>query len=246
MRDVALCSAQMRINPLYLDRHIKTKLFEIMDHIGNTQLNSQSYHITYDEKGTQLPLLMCGWLQGFVNCNVAKTLIEAEINHHPEWFKCAAEKRLILNTARLIFTPELLARSRKLSPAGMAFVKKCKRNGHQIYGLSNWDKDSFEHLKHRYPEFFALFDGIIISGNVHANKPHPTIYHALLNQYQLNPQDCWFIDDQIENIQAARKIGINAVQFTSTFQKLSQDIRLAILNRSNGATFSTAPATRVT
>src|SRR5207244_347899 len=101
------------------------------------------------------------WLQGIMNTTEIRKLIEQEIDLHPEWFKCQAEKRTIQNTIRLIFTPEFFAQSRKISAAGIAFIKKCKREGHKIYALSNWDAESFVLLKQRYPELFDLFDGII-------------------------------------------------------------------------------------
>ncbi len=229
LRDVTSCSIQLGINPLYLDKYIKTRLFEIMDRVATVDTIPMAYpcHITYDEKGNKLPLLMCAWLQGAVNSANAQSFLENEINTHPEWFKCAAEKRIICNTIRLIFTPELFVSSRKMSPACIAFIKKCKREGHRIYGLSNWDAESFELLKARHAELFDLFDGIVISAHVNANKPHETIYHALLNRYELTAENCWFIDDQLENIEAAQKLGINAIQHTSTFKNLIKKIKLA-------------------
>jgi FMN phosphatase YigB (HAD superfamily) len=227
--DVTSCSIQLGINPLYLDKYIKARLFEIMDKVATTDTIPMAYpcHITYDEKGNKLPLLMCAWLQGAVNSANAQSLLEDEMNLHHEWFRCDAEKRIICNTIRLIFTPELFVSSRKMSPACIAFIKKCKREGHRVYGLSNWDAESFELLKLKHAELFSLFDGIVISAHVNANKPHETIYHALLNRYQLIAENCWFIDDQLENIEAAQKLGINAIQHTSTFKNLIKKIKLA-------------------
>lgn len=219
-----------KINPLYVDYHIKTALFATLNAIAQEHnLNDihAAYHPAYDECGKQLPLLMCLWLQGIMNCSEIRSLIETTIINHPEWFKCTAEQRMVSNILCMIFTPEQFVASRKISAAGIAFIKKCKREGHKIYGLSNWDPESFALLKEKYPRLFDLFDGIIISGHVNANKPHATIYHALLNRYELDPHQCWFIDDQEENIQAAQKLGINAIIYQSCFKKLIQNIRLA-------------------
>ncbi len=127
----------------------------------------------------------------------------------------------------MIFIPEHFVNSQKLSPEALAFIQRCKNEGHKIYGLSNWDPESFVLLKEKHPHLFDLFDGIIISGQVKANKPHAPIYHALLQKYQLDPQQCWFIDDQKENVAAAQKLGINAVVHTASFATLVKNIKLA-------------------
>jgi epoxide hydrolase-like predicted phosphatase len=226
--NVATCSFQLGINPLHLDNYIKPRLFAFLDEVASqSHLDIPACEAAFDEKGNQLPLLMNAWLQGHITPEEILIGVEKALKTHPEWFKCSAEKRIIQNTARLIFTPELFIGSRKISPDGIAFIKKCKKQGHRVYGLSNWDAQSYVLLKKQYPELFDLFDGVVISAQEKANKPHPTIYQILLNRYDLKPQDCWFIDDQQENIDAAKKLGINAVRYTSTFAKVKQDIKLA-------------------
>lgn len=230
MLNLATYAARHRLNPFTLDRHIKTALFATLNAIArehNLDTTLALCHPAYDETGFPLPLLMCAWLQGTMNCAEIRSLIDTTITSHPEWFKCRAEQRIVENVLLMIFTPEHFINSRKISAAGIAFIKKCKQEGHKIYGLSNWDPESFALLKGKYPHLFDLFDGIIISGHVNANKPHASIYHALLERYQLEPQQCWFIDDQEENVVAAQKLGINAVIHRSCFKKLIQQIRLA-------------------
>jgi len=228
MMNAVECSFRLGINPFYLDQHIKTTLFAILDEIEKVHNLSQAnaYHQAYDEKGNELPCILCAWLQGTMTSSEIKALVEKEINLHPEWFGCHAEQRIIQNTTRLIFTPELFASSVRVSHAGIAFIKRCKREGHKIYGLSNWDAESFALLKEQHPELFDLFDGIIVSGEVKANKPHATIYQILLERYQLCAENCWFIDDQKENVEAAQKLGINAIVHNSSFVKLIQNIRI--------------------
>ncbi len=226
--NIAACSFQLGINPLYLDTYIKLRLFEILDQIAALHnIDTDSYQQTYDEKGNKLPKLMNGWLQGLISTKHINILIQQAFAIHPEWFKCQAEKRIIQNIAELIFTPEIFISSRKISPACIAFIKKCKKQGHNVYGLSNWDSESFALLKKEYADVFDLFDGIIISAEVKSNKPHAPIYQALLDRYQLQPENCWFIDDQQENIDAAQKLGINAVRHSSTFVNLIKNIKTA-------------------
>lgn len=229
MMNVAECLVRLRINPLHLNHYIKTTLFTTLNAIAEEHNlgHPDSYHLAYDEKGNALPFFMCAWLQGSMSCSEIRSLINDTIPMHPEWFKCRAEQRIVENLAQMIFTPHHFVNSRKMSAEGIAFIKKCKAKGHKIYGLSNWDKESFALLQVKYPEFFELFDGIVISAEAGANKPHATIYQALLERYNLNPEQCWFIDDQEENIAAAQKLGINAVIHKSSFKKLIQNINIA-------------------
>lgn len=227
MLNIASCSLQLGINPFGIDKYIQHRFFSILDEIAiiHNLVPTKLYQQTYDEKGNRLPFLISAWLQGTWSAGEVLAIIHNEINMHPEWFKCQAEKRIIQNTARLIFTPALFAQSRKISSAAIAFIKKCKREGHKVYGLSNWDAESFALLKERYIEVFNLFDGIVISAQENANKPHATIYQILLDRYQLQAENCWFIDDQRENIEAAKELGINAIQHTSTFKRLLANIK---------------------
>jgi HAD superfamily hydrolase (TIGR01509 family) len=228
IRNVAEYAVRQQINPFYLDFYIKKSLFATLNAIAQEHnLDIAQLHQTYDEKGNQLPLLMCAWLQGTMTCAEIRNLIDTSIQAHPEWFTCHAEQRIITNLLSMIFTPEHFINSQKLSPAALAFIKRCKREGHKIYLLSNWDPESFALLKDKHPKLFNLFDGIIISGNVKANKPHQPIYDALLHQYQLDPQQCWFIDDQEENVTAAQKLGINAVVHRTCFRTLVKNIKQA-------------------
>ncbi|HLW73365.1 MAG TPA: HAD family phosphatase [Candidatus Babeliales bacterium] len=229
MLNVAEYTIRLRISPFNIDHHIKAALFTTLNAIAQEHNleKTDSYCPAYDEKGNLLPFLMCTWLQGNMTCTEIRYLINHTVPMHPEWFKCHAEQRIIQNLLRMIFTPRYFVNSRKISAEGIAFIKKCKREGHKIYGLSNWDPESFALLKEKYPQLFDLFDGIIISGETNTNKPHATIYQALLERYDLDPQQCWFIDDQEENIAAAQKLGINAVIHKTCFKKLIQNIKLA-------------------
>ncbi len=89
-----------------------------------------------------------------------------------------------------------------------------KRRGYPVYGLTNWNDVKFEVALREFP-FLNLFDGRIVSGEEKLAKPDPAIYKLLLEKFNLNPKETLFIDDRIENVQAARDLGIEAVQFIS-------------------------------
>jgi|SRR4030095_11539045 len=219
-----------KISPLKLNNQIKDTFFAILDRIAHEYnfdtLNNLDY--AYDEHGKMLPYLMRAWLCGTLTCSSIRLICKNAIDIHPEWFTHPAERRIIENLIRMVFTPEQFVATRKIYAAGITFIKKCKNHGHQVYVLSNWDAESFELLQKKYPHLFSLFDGIIISGNVNALKPDKKIYQTLITRYELNPEDCWFIDDQQENINAARELGINGVVHAiKNFDTLAQNIKMA-------------------
>jgi FMN phosphatase YigB (HAD superfamily) len=219
-----------KISPLKLNNQIKNTFFSILDrtaHVYNPD-TLDNLHCAYDEHGTMLPYLMRAWLCGTLTCSTIRLMCKNAIAAHPEWFTYAAEKRIIENLICMVFTPEQFVATRKIYAAGITFIKKCKDHGHQVYVLSNWDAESFELLQKKHPHFFSLFDGIIISGNVNALKPDKKIYQTLISRYDLNPQDCWFIDDQQENINTAQELGINGVVHAiKSFDTLEHNIKLA-------------------
>ncbi|MDD3019770.1 MAG: HAD family phosphatase [Alphaproteobacteria bacterium] len=89
-----------------------------------------------------------------------------------------------------------------------------KRRGYPVYGLTNWNDVKFEVALREFP-FLNLFDGRIVSGEEKLAKPDPAIYKLLLEKFNLNPKETLFVDDRLENIEAARNLGIEAVQFIS-------------------------------
>jgi len=217
-----------RVNPLHVDFYVRKKLFFILNQIGmlHPLTKENPYQPVYDEHGIELPLIMNAWLSGNITCSYVRLLVNKEIDQHPEWFSSTAEKKIIQNTINMIFTPSLFAGSRSLSPYGIAFIKRCKKEGHKVYALSNWDSESFIVLQQMYPDFFSLFDGIIISGRIHSNKPDHAIYHALMQQYNLIADTCWLIDDQKENIAAAQQLGMHGILYQHSFAHVIKNIRL--------------------
>ena len=56
-----------------------------------------------------------------------------------------------------------------------------------------------------------MFDGIITSGKVGIVKPHHTIFETALKEFNIQASQAIFIDDVIENVKSAQKVGIQAI-----------------------------------
>lgn len=85
---------------------------------------------------------------------------------------------------------------------------------YKLYALTNWSAETFPVAQERY-DFLGWFDGIVVSGTEKDRKPFESFYNTLLNRYQINPEDAVFIDDNLRNIKAAEKLGIDSIHFTS-------------------------------
>jgi 2-haloacid dehalogenase len=83
-----------------------------------------------------------------------------------------------------------------------------------LFGLSNWSSETFTIVRHEF-EFLNLFDGIILSGEVNLVKPEPGIFKLCLQRIGRPADQCLFIDDSATNINSAKKLGFDTVQFIS-------------------------------
>ncbi len=62
-----------------------------------------------------------------------------------------------------------------------------------------------------WEEFTSLFEGIGLSHELNSRKPDAVIFEKILKMYDLNPTKTIFIDDTPEHVEAARKLGIEAI-----------------------------------
>lgn len=87
-------------------------------------------------------------------------------------------------------------------------AKILRDNGYKLFVLSNMANLTYEYFKN--DEFFELCTGIVISAKEHIKKPDEKVYRLLLDRYNLNAEDCLFIDDDDsgKNYETANKIGI--------------------------------------
>lgn len=97
-------------------------------------------------------------------------------------------------------------------PGSIDLLKELKSMGYGIYGLTNWSAEKIGYAFANY-SFFSLFDGIVVSGVEKVVKPDRKIYEILLERYSLKPGECVFIDDNQDNVDMAKVLGINAIRF---------------------------------
>ena len=190
-------------------KNVKTIRSIFYTALNNISQATTNQYGAQDDEEHPLPQLLCDWLTGNKTPRELRKLVFNEIKQHSEWFESKAEKQLALRTAKIVFTPEIFAHTRRLIGETVDLIKECKEKGHRVFILSNWDAESFALLRQKYANIFSLFDGIIISGHVHDLKPNQSIYKHLTNT--LPPETCVLIDDQKENLETAKRCGMHAI-----------------------------------
>jgi len=98
-------------------------------------------------------------------------------------------------------------------------VKQLKENGYKIYLLSNYSRWHFINDSKKF-RFLQYVDGGIISYEINHVKPEAEIYEALINKYNLNPEEAVFLDDLQENLEGAKLFGFHTIQVKSYEQTL--------------------------
>jgi putative hydrolase of the HAD superfamily len=88
--------------------------------------------------------------------------------------------------------------------------------------LSNTNAIHFPLLCENYP-LLRHFQHRVLSYEVKAMKPSPKIYQAALERAGCIPGECFYTDDIAEYVEAARRMGIDAVQFVSV-EQLREDL----------------------
>ncbi len=92
-------------------------------------------------------------------------------------------------------------------------AKRIRQAGYRTGILSNFADDARSLWTDEFP-FIHCFDGIIISSEVGLMKPDPKIYQLAVESVNVLPEEALFIDDFIENIKAAQRVGMQTIHFT--------------------------------
>jgi putative hydrolase of the HAD superfamily len=83
--------------------------------------------------------------------------------------------------------------------------------------LSNMQFDMAAHARKNFA-WFAHFDYQILSCELRLIKPDAAIFRHTVERLGVRPQEALFVDDREANVEAAREVGLHAIQFKSVEQ----------------------------
>ena len=167
-----------------------------------------------------------------------RPLLWREIYHSREWVQMDHGTLLEADAAQVIAArvPERLRGAVEklvtqwdrplLEVEGMReLAAELKSMGYKLYLLSNAGKRQHDYWP-RLP-VSQYFDGKLISADVRLLKPDYAIYRLLCERFSLEPAECFFIDDNPPNIEAAYCCGIDGAVFHNDVAVLRRDLNKA-------------------
>ena len=101
-------------------------------------------------------------------------------------------------------------------PEAIKVLEKLKSQNLECFVISNWSSETFVGMVDDFP-FLELFDGLLISGEEKLIKPDPKIFKLAINRFNLNPKNCVFIDDKLENVNVARHLDFKIIHLKNPF-----------------------------
>lgn len=95
-----------------------------------------------------------------------------------------------------------------------SWIKELKDAGFRIFILSNYARMTYE-LTRKQLDFLEACDGALFSFEVNKIKPEAEIFHILTKRFDIEPEKAVFLDDNKDNIEAAKSLGFSTIHFTS-------------------------------
>ena len=141
-----------------------------------------------------------------VQQDAGRSIAEAELELIPKFPHYEKEIKMYYKNHRKMI--------RGVFEESIDILKKLKDKNYECYVLSNWSAETFLGMTDDYP-FLKLFDGLLISGEDKLMKPDSAIYELAKNRFNLNPEETIFIDDKLENIDAAQKMNFKTIHLTN-------------------------------
>lgn len=101
-----------------------------------------------------------------------------------------------------------------LVPGTAEILAELDASGVRLVGLTNWSAETFPRALEKFPDVFALFDDVVVSGAEGLIKPDPRIFDALAQRLGHGLAGVFYVDDSPENVAAAARAGMDAVRFS--------------------------------
>lgn len=193
--------------------HYRNRLFEIA---STVKLSEEEKRVLGENsiaffRNVQLPPLWCLYLTGQIsNGEVQKRVAEA-IDKQVSWVW--PEYSFLHKAVKIGLNPEAEAELMVPLEHMQTLINNIKHHNPTIdlYIFSNKNESSLRALRKKYPECFAYFKGVFISGHTKVLKPHAKAYRLLLKQLKLKPHECIIIDSQSQNLSPALQLGIKGL-----------------------------------
>ena len=177
-------------------------------------------NVIFDCSDTILHFGASAWLSALVGNAKRAEHIRNAIMKSPVWYRYDNGTATVDDVAREVL-PGLAEADRDIARRhlrewidhytpieGMPqLLAKLKARGYRLFLLSDFP-DCFPTLTQRF-DFFSLFDGLMVSYLAHCSKrDNGALFDRLLQEYDLKPEECAFVDDLPSYVEFARARGM--------------------------------------
>jgi len=150
-------------------------------------------------------------------------LDRGDLSPEAYWLKFAADTQTTItaeqNKTLCRWEIEMWSNS---NPAMVDWLLRLSDAGIKTGLLSNMPADLAAHLQQKFG-WMSKFDFKTFSSHIKLLKPDPAIYEYTVRGLGVHAAEALFVDDRHPNIEAARSLGMHALQFRST-AKLRSDL----------------------
>lgn len=95
-----------------------------------------------------------------------------------------------------------------VNPLAEKVLKKVSENGN-LSLLSNTSPMHYRKFEPECRHLFSMFDSLFLTFEIGLRKPNIEVFNYVLNKTQYKKEETLFIDDSVQNIEVAQKIGLN-------------------------------------
>lgn len=99
-------------------------------------------------------------------------------------------------------------------PGMREVISELRAKNYEIFGLTNWSMETFPEARAHFG-ILQMIDRYVVSGAEGLVKPDPRLFQVLLDRYGLKSEDCSFVDDNPDNVAAAKGMGMQGILFTN-------------------------------
>ncbi len=199
---------------------IRTVIFDIGNVLAGFDWRSfyarQGYDGKMVERLGKATVLSGDWKEYDRGCVSDADMVQLFIENDPE---IAEEIESALADFHGLVTPYAYA---------VPWVCRLKQKGYRVLVLSNFSQKALRECWHAL-DFLPYVDGGILSFQDKLIKPMPEIYRLLLDRYCLQANECVFLDDTQENVDAAKKMGIHSFRFENPKQAEEELQKLGVV-----------------
>lgn len=136
------------------------------------------------------------------------------------WEQFAVSKKIILPEDWFDQFGIIIKKSINEIPETIILVKMLQSQGYQTAMLSDVTQYQAEII--RKIGYYNLFSPVLLSYEIGVKKPNPEAFQILLKKLNKPASSVLFIDDKIENVEAAKNQGIDAIHFNNPKQLIEE------------------------